>query len=177
MTKSKDHPYRDQRTTEEEDKDQTQDEIIVLQRAMRLQNIYIALKIRYQRKTFWRKSKNPAVLETFKKVAKTLIETEQESKEEIQDELYVAAIFLKYGYETQPGHLLGKNAYAIYRERLGQLVYTKYTPKKNLDEETLKYLCEARGETPAETIWALRNSGLFSQSFIKKWEKKRGRKV
>ncbi len=47
MPSLKFRPYRDQKTTDDEGKDQTQDDIIISQRAMRLLNAYNASKMHY----------------------------------------------------------------------------------------------------------------------------------
>lgn len=149
-------------------------------RAIHLHNLYSAFKGAHENITFRRKTKNPAIISVFSKIARKLDEEERRSGEEVEDRLFVLALFLRYGKNTYPGHLLGRSAIDIYHEQLGRLCYTVHTPKKNTDDELLKYLCEVRDESEEEVMYALEGAGLFSSAFIKKWkemnsEERRGR--
>ena len=112
------------------------------QRAVHLHNLYSAFKGAHEKIKFRRRTKNPAIISVFRKIARRLDEEERCSGEEIEDRLFVLALFMRYGKNTYPGHLLGKSAIDIYHEQLERLCHTVYTPKKNADDELLKYLCE-----------------------------------
>ena len=86
------------------------------------------------------------MIERFNAIARNLIECEEESKEEIEDELFIAALFKRYGKATYTGHLQGKSALRIYHEQLRYMVYDRHVPDKDSEKRMLKGLAESRGK-------------------------------
>jgi hypothetical protein len=74
-----------------------------LQRAAHLHNLYNAFKGSYEGIRFRRKTKNTAIISVFRKVANKLDEEERWTGEEIEDRLFVLALFLRYGKKHLPG--------------------------------------------------------------------------
>lgn len=147
------------------------------QRGRHLQNLYTAFKARFEKNKFRVRSKSPSIIKIFNKAAGRLNGHERITHEEIDDRLFVLAQFRKYGRSTYPGHLLSRAAIEFYHKTLDELIYHVATPNKNSERKMLKRLCEARGETEAEVIDAVENSGLLSNAFIKEWKASRKRKI
>ncbi len=139
-------------------------------RGRHLQNIYTALKGGLEKNKFRGKSKNPSIIKIFNRAAGRLNAEERRTHLEIDDSLFVLAQFRKYGEWTYPGHLSGRAAIEIYNKALTEFCTPVAKPNKHLEREVLKYLCQVRGEPEAEVMEALKDSGLFSPGFIKKWE-------
>lgn len=147
------------------------------QRATHLQTVYTAIKGSYEKNKFRKKTMKPSIITIFNKIAQKLSEYEREIGVEIDNALFVVALFKKYGKNTYPGHLLGKAAIDIYFEKLGELYDVRHVPSKDSDRRVLKYLCEVRRETEAEVMHALEHAGIFSSAFIKKWKLSHKRKI
>lgn len=88
------------------------------QRAAHLHNVYTAVKGLYEKNRFRKKTRNPSIVTTFNKLAQKLSEYERETGVEIDDGLFVMALFMKFGKNTFPGHLLVKSAIEIYEKKL-----------------------------------------------------------
>ncbi len=158
--------------------DEEEEEIILDQlRGERLHTIYTAIKGWYEKNKFRKKSKDKRVISIFSKVAGRLNACERETELEIDDILFVVALFAKYGKGTYPGHLLGKAATDIYYEQVDGL-YNRRTPPLDQvahDKKLLRHLSEVRGETEEEVIEALEDAGVFSHAFLKKWKLAHGK--
>jgi hypothetical protein len=148
-------------------------------RGRHLQNLYTAFKARFEKNKFRVRSKSPSIIGIFNKAAGRLNEHERQTHDEIDDRLFVVALFMKYGKDTYPGHLLGKAAIDIYYKKLEELCHTTYVPKKDedVDQKLLEHLCKIRRETKEQVMAALKDAKIFSDAFIKKWKAAHKRRV
>lgn len=139
------------------------------ERGRHLQNIYTAIKGSLEKNNFRDKSKKPPIIRIFNKAAGRLNEHERQNLVEVDDVLFVMAQFEKYGTRTYPGHLLSESAFEIYYKEMNRQCYQVATPSKDSDRKLLKFLSLVRGESEEEVMANLKNAGIFSSAFIKRW--------
>ena len=107
----------------------------------------------------------------FVRLVEKFEEIQQTTGQEIDIVAYIKAHAAYYGQDLYPSHLITRHSFKLYRtylaEHTAETIQLTKDERIALDAEMLRNLSETRGETEAEVLDALRDSGLFSTDFLK----------
>lgn len=107
----------------------------------------------------------------FVKLVNLLAQWERNSGLKVDPVVYLSAHVWFYGAETYPTHLISEYSLSLYNSYAGSQLASKcvLSDKGDLlfDSEVLEYLSRVRGESEEEVFLSLKESGLFSEVFLK----------
>lgn len=112
----------------------------------------------------------------FEKLQDLLLQYQKDTGIRVDPIIYMKSHFLVYGEKTYPSHLISKHSLDIYRKYREKIASSRANPDSGYQAEldTLSYIAKIRSNTLEETFFLLRNTGLLTEEFIRKWEGEHG---